>query len=120
VFGFLAVTDFDLSFVIMTAGMVLLLPSNLATALYRARGLYGRAVWITCAAMLASQLAQVVAITATGGLAAIVVAFVAPQVLAGVYLATLDVRRLFPFVARAKITSRPSWHWIAGQFRRAF
>jgi len=36
VFGFRAVTDFDLSFVLMTAGMVLLLPSNLATALYRA------------------------------------------------------------------------------------
>jgi len=120
VFGFRAVTDFDLSFVLMTAGMVLLLPSNLATALYRARGLYGRAVWIQCAAMLASQLAQIVAIMATGGLATVVVAFVTPQVLAAFYLATLDVRRLFPFVARAKIPARPSWHWIAGQFRRAF
>jgi O-antigen/teichoic acid export membrane protein len=120
VFGFRAISDFDLSFVIMTAGTVLLLPSNLATALYRARGLYGRAVWIQCAAMVASQLAQIVAIVATGGLAAIVVAFVAPQVLAATYLATFDVRRLFPFVARARIPARRSWHWIIGQFRRAF
>jgi hypothetical protein len=39
VFGFQAIADFDVSFVIMMAGMVLVLPSNLATALYRARGL---------------------------------------------------------------------------------
>jgi O-antigen/teichoic acid export membrane protein len=120
VFGFRAVADFDLAFVIMTAGMVFLLPSNLATALYRARGLYGRAVWMQCAAMLISQLAQIVAIMTTRGLVMIVVAFITPQVLAASYLAFVDVRRLFPFVTRAKIPARRSWRWIAGQFRRAF
>ena len=50
----------------------------------------------------------------------IVVAFVTPQVLAAAYLASLDVRRLFPFVTRARLPARQSWHWIAGQFRRAF
>jgi O-antigen/teichoic acid export membrane protein len=120
VFAFRAIADFDLSFVIMTAGMVLVLPSNLATALYRARGLYGRAVWIQCAALLAAQLTQVVAIITTRGLATIVIAFVTPQVLAAVYLATLDVRRLFPFVTLARLPATRSWHWIVGQFRRAF
>jgi len=50
----------------------------------------------------------------------IVVAFVTPQILAAAYLASLDVRRLFPFVARVRLPARQSWHWIAGQFRRAF
>jgi O-antigen/teichoic acid export membrane protein len=120
VFGFRAIADFDFSFVIITVGTVLLLPSNLATALYRARGLYGRAVWIQCAAMLVSQLAQIVAIMTTGGLAAIVVAFIAPQVLTANYLAAIDVRRLFPFVVLARTPVRRSWRWIVGQFRRAF
>src|SRR5215211_4774572 len=48
--GFQAAQGFDIAFVVMTVGMLLLLPSNLAAALYRARGLYGRAVWMTCTA----------------------------------------------------------------------
>jgi hypothetical protein len=118
--GFRATADFDLSFVIMTAGMLLVLPSNLASALYRARGLYGRAVWIQCAAMVASQLAQLCAIVTTARLIAIVIAFVTPQIIAAAWLATVDVRRLFPFLSRLKAPVRPSWHWICGQFGRAF
>ena len=39
-----SVAHFDAAFVVMAAGMLLTLPSNLVAALYRARGLYGRAV----------------------------------------------------------------------------
>src|SRR5205823_3094766 len=42
--GFRAVAHFDLAFGVMTAGMLLTLPVNIAAAVYRARGLYGRAV----------------------------------------------------------------------------
>ena len=58
--GFGGVANFDLAFAIGMAGMLMTLFSNLATALYRARGLYGRAVWVQCAAMLVSQIAQVI------------------------------------------------------------
>jgi O-antigen/teichoic acid export membrane protein len=120
VLGFRAIADFDVSFVIMTAGMLLVLPSNLASGLYRARGLYGRAVWIQSAAMLTSQLAQIAAIVATGRLTMIAAAFVAPQVLSAAYVVVVDVRRMFPILAKARASTRFSWHWIAGQFRRAF
>jgi hypothetical protein len=119
--GFGGVANFDISFAIGMAGMLMTLFSNLATALYRARGLYGRAVWVQCAAMLVSQIAQVIAIVATGELPAIALAYVVPQALAAAYIATIDVRGLFPAVARAgAATGRSSLRWIAGQFRRAF
>src|SRR5262249_1386446 len=86
VLAFQAISHFDLSFAIMLAGTLLLLTSNLATALYRARGLYGRAVWTQCAAMLASQLGQVVAIVAARNLTAITIAYIAPQVIGAIYL----------------------------------
>ena len=120
VLGFQAVADFNVSFVIMAAGMLLLLPSNLASGLYRARGLYGRAVWFQSAAMLTSQILQAAAIIVTGHLTVIVVAFVLPQVAAAAYLAVIDVRRLFPFIFPARHSTSRSWRWIAGQFRRAF
>ena len=44
--GFQATSHFDAAFIVMTAGMLLTLPSNLVSGLYRARGLYGRAVWL--------------------------------------------------------------------------
>src|SRR5215470_4533487 len=40
--GFSSEPRFDLSFAIMAVGMVLVIPSNLTTALYRARGRYAR------------------------------------------------------------------------------
>src|SRR6185437_13183932 len=120
VLGFRSMAEFDVSFVIMTAGMLMVMPSNLASGLYRARGLYGRAVWIQCAAMLAAQLAQVAAIALTGHLAVIALAFVVPQVLAAAWLAFVDARRLFPRLAAPRAVARLSWRWIAGQFRRAF
>jgi O-antigen/teichoic acid export membrane protein len=120
VFGFRGTTDFDASFAVMTSGMLLVLPSNLASGLYRAQGLYGRAVWIQSAAMLVSQLAQVVAIVATRDLVIITIAFVVPQIMAAAYLAMVDVWQLFPTLSRARSIPRPSRRWFVGQLRRAF
>jgi O-antigen/teichoic acid export membrane protein len=120
VFGFQAVAEFDRAFVIITCGMLLTFPSNLVGGLYRARGLYGRAVWIQCAAIFASQLGQALAIVATGRLTMISLAFVAPQILSAAYLIAIDSHRQFRFLARSRARSRISWRWIAGQFRRAF
>ncbi|MEA2891649.1 MAG: hypothetical protein QOI05_2442, partial [Bradyrhizobium sp.] len=71
VLGFQATSHFDAAFVIMTVGILLTLPTNLTTALYRARGLYGRAVTIQSVAMLASQLGQLAAVVTTGSLLAV-------------------------------------------------
>src|SRR4051812_27747219 len=49
--GFQATSHFDAAFMVMTTGIVLTLPNNLVSALYRARGLYGRAVKIQSVAM---------------------------------------------------------------------
>jgi O-antigen/teichoic acid export membrane protein len=120
VLGFRAMADFDVAFVIMTAGMLLVLPSNVASSLYRSHGLYGRAVWLQSGAMLTAQLAQIAAIVATGRLTMIALAYVVPQVVVAAYLLFVDARRLFPFLARLRARSRWSWRWSAGQFRRAF
>jgi O-antigen/teichoic acid export membrane protein len=118
--GFQAIAEFDVSFVIMAGGTLLLLPSNLTTALYRARGLYARSVWTQCVAMLVAQLAQAAAIVATGRLTVIVLAYIVPQIMAAAYLLFVDPARKFPFLARKRAHASGSWRWIAGQFRRAF
>jgi hypothetical protein len=115
--GFQTVANFDAAFAVITAGTLLTLPSNLVSALYRARGLYGRAVRLQNWGLLAGQLLQLVAIVATGNLFAVVIAYVAPQVLTAAYFLAIDAPRLFPFLR--KVRSRHSWSWIMGQFRRA-
>lgn len=120
VLGFGAIADFNASFVIVVTGMLVVLPSSLASGLYRAHGLYGRVVWIQSAAMLVSQLAQVAAIVMTGRLAVIAMAFVVPQIIFAAFIGIVDVRRLFPFLARKRRSVLPSWRWITGQFRKAF
>src|ERR1700742_1750735 len=42
VLGFSSEPHFDLAIAIMAFGTILMLPANLATAIYRAHGLYGR------------------------------------------------------------------------------
>lgn len=116
--GFQATSNFDESFIVMIVGALLTLPTNLAAALYRARGHYGRAVWLQCAAMLIAQLAQLAAVITTASLLAVTVAYVAAQVVVQSYIVAIDVRRLFPFLRGGAV--RQSWRWIAGQFRRAF
>jgi hypothetical protein len=120
VLGFRAISNFDLSFAVMLAGTLALLPANLVSGLYRTRGLYGRAVWTQCAAMLASQLAQIAAIVAVKNLAAIAIAYIAPQIIGAIYFSYFDVHRQFPLLNRPRSKSRPGPRWIAGQIRRAF
>jgi O-antigen/teichoic acid export membrane protein len=117
VFGFQATPQFDAAFMVMTVGMLLTLPNNLVSGLYRARGLYGRAVKIQSWAMLASQLGQLVAIVTTGSLLAVTVAYVATQLAISVYFLAIDAPRLLPFLRG--VSGKQSWPWITGQFRVA-
>ena len=117
VLGFRSISNFDAAFVVMTAGMLLTLPSALVSGLYRARGLYGRAVRLQSWGLLAGQLGQLVAIVATGGLLAVTIAYVVAQLLTTVYFLAIDAPRLFPFLRG--IRAKHSWPWIIGQFRKA-
>jgi O-antigen/teichoic acid export membrane protein len=114
---FRAIADFDAAFAVMTGGMLLTLPANLVSGLYRARGLYGRPVWLQSGATLIGQIGQVVAITATGSLLAVTVVYVAVQALITAYLLVIDAPRLFPFLRRPP--TKNSARWIIGQFRKA-
>ncbi|MGY3367683.1 O-antigen/teichoic acid export membrane protein [Bradyrhizobium sp. GM2.4] len=122
VLGFQGVAQFDAALLVMTIGVLGLLPSNLVSALYRARGEYGRAVWFQNGAMLVAQLAQLVAILTLGTLIAVSVAFVSMQVAAALFLVAIDAPRLFPFLRRkqAPVSWRLFWRWTGGQFRLAF
>jgi hypothetical protein len=117
VLGFQAIASFDAAFVVMTAGMLLTLPSSLASGLYRARGLYGRAVGLQSWGLLAGQIGQLVAIIATGSLLAVTIAYVATQVLMTVYFLAIDAPRLFPFLRGVR--AKHSWPWMIGQFGKA-
>ena len=115
--GFQAVSNFDAAFVVMTAAMLLTLPSGPVSGLYRARGLYGRAVRLQNWGVLVGQLGQLVVVIATGSLLAVTIAYAATQLLASIYLQAIDAPRQFPFLRRAR--NRHSWRWIGGQFRKA-
>lgn len=117
--GFAAIENFDLAFAVMTAGVLLGLPSFLTAALYRARGVYGVPTWLQVSGMFVGQLAQVAAIIATGSLLAVAVAYVVPQAIALGYLVLVDAYRRFPFLRGVRVKPA-SWRWIGGQFRRAF
>ena len=117
VLGFQAVSNFDAAFVVMTAGMLLTLASGPVSGLYRARGLYGRAVRLQNWGLLVGQLGQLIAITATGSLLAVAIAYAATQLFASIYLLAIDAPRQFPFLRRAP--NRHTWRWIGGQFRMA-
>jgi O-antigen/teichoic acid export membrane protein len=118
VLGFSAEEGFDRAFAIMTLGVVLTLPINLASALYRARGLYGRIVRVQACGMAVGQLGQIVGLLVTGSLLAVVIAYVAGQIAILIYVLFIDVRRQFPFIANLR--RRISWRWTAGQFVGAF
>ena len=117
VLGFSAISNFDMAFVVMTAGMLLTLPSGLVSGLYRARGLYGRAVGLQSWGLLAGQLGQLVAIIATGSLLAVTIAYVSTQVLTAVYFLAINAPRLFPFLRGVRASH--SWLWMIGQFGKA-
>jgi O-antigen/teichoic acid export membrane protein len=117
VFRFQAVADFDAAFIVMAAGMLLTLPTSLVIALYRARGLYGRAVWLQNSGMLIGQVVQLIAIVVTGSLLAIAIVYVATQLLIAAYFLCVDAPRRFAFLRDAR--PRHSARWAIGQFLRA-
>jgi O-antigen/teichoic acid export membrane protein len=117
VLGFQAIPNFDAAFLLMVAGALSILPTGVASALYRARGFYGRAVRLQNTGMLVAQLGQLVAIVATGSLLAVTIAYVAAQLLTTVYFLAIDTPLLFPFLRGARASH--SWRWIVGQFGKA-
>ncbi len=120
VFGFGAQPEFDVSFMLMIVSMLLVLPSNLAAGLYRARGRYARAVWVVCIGTAVGQLGQIVVLATMPSLSAVTIAYAMPSVAAAWYMAFYDVRRLFPFLQPGSSSQKLSWSWIGGQLRRAF
>jgi len=115
--GFRAVSNFDAAFIAMTVALLLILPSNLTSGLYRAQGHYARAVSLQNWGTLAGQLGQLVAVIVTGSLLAVVIAYAAVQLLTTVYFVKIDTPRQFPFLRKEH--ARHSWPWIIGQFRKA-
>jgi len=118
ILGFSGEPHFNLSFAVMTVGMALTLPANLMSALYRARGSYGRVGNLQALSLAIGQIGQVVGIMLTGSLLAVTIAFVAAQVAVNGYLAFFDARQQFPFL-RGSFRA-PSWRWATAQFRGAF
>ena len=118
VLGFSAEPDFDLAFAIMTLGAVFTLPANLASSLYRARGLYGRIVGVQAWGTAIGQLGQIIGVIATGSLLVVVLAYAAGQLATMIFILFVDVRRQFPFIR--KFRQRISWRWTVRQFVGAF
>jgi O-antigen/teichoic acid export membrane protein len=121
VLGFHAVPTFDAAMLVMILGMLLTVPANLVSGLYRVHGRYGRTVWLQNAALLIGQIAQLAALAWFGSLLAVATAFVSMQLLFAVLLAAFDAPRLFPFLRRAgkPPLASPSLRWSLGQFSRA-
>lgn len=117
VLGFQPIAQFDAAFVVMTVGMLLSLPSGLVSGLYRARGLYGRAVRLQNWGVVAGQFCQLLAIFMSGSLLTVTIAYAATQALTAFYFLAIDAPRLFPFLRKAR--ARPSWRWTIGQFRKS-
>jgi len=116
--GFTGQPDIDLAFLIMTLGMISTLPMNLASALYRARGRYGRVVAVQAWGTAVGQVGQVVGLMATGSLLVVVVAFVAGQIAASLFILLIDLKRQFPFIGHGR--RQISWRWSVAQFAGAF
>ncbi|MFT4116891.1 lipopolysaccharide biosynthesis protein [Bradyrhizobium sp.] len=121
VLGFHATPTFDAAMAVMTLGMLLALPANVPSGLYRVRGRYGRTVWLQNAALLLGQIAQLVALALFGSLLAVAIAFVSMQLLFAIFVVAFDAPRLFPFLrGAAKPSFAPSsLRWSIGQFGRA-
>lgn len=116
--GFAAIRNYDLAFGVMILGMLPTVALNGATALYRARGYYGRAVRLQCMGMLLAQLGQLAAIVTTGSLLAVTMAYVIALVLISAYVMLVDLPRLFPFLRKGN--GARSWRWAIGELGKAF
>lgn len=117
VLGFHAMSDFDPALLVMTLGMLLTVPANLASGLYRVRGRYSRTVWLQNIGLLFGQIAQMAAAITFGNLLAVAIAFVSTQIVFAVFLIALDAPRLFPFLRRSDVQRRRrrSFRWDVGQ-----
>lgn len=118
VLGFSAEPGFDLALAVMTLGVVFTLPMNLASSLYRARGLYGRIVGVQAWGTAIGQLGQIIGVVVTGSLLVVVLAYTAGQLATMIFILFADVRRQFPFIR--KFRQRISWRWTVQQFVGAF
>lgn len=117
VLGFRAISGFDAAYIVMMMGMLLSLPASLVSGLYRARGLYGRAVGVQNWAMVLALAGQLIAIVSTRSLLAVAIAYAAAQLAMMVYFVWIDApRRVVPLRGRR---AGHSWSWMVGQFRKA-
>lgn len=118
--GFSEIPAFDVALLVMTVGMLLTLPANPVSGLYRVRGRYGRAVWQQNIALVLGQIAQSAALFVSGSLLAVAIAFVSTQIVLTVFVVAFDAPRLFPFLRRTGgMCALPSLRWSLGQFGRA-
>ncbi|MDD1518424.1 hypothetical protein ACNJYD_12835 [Bradyrhizobium sp. DASA03005] len=118
VLGFREEPGFDLTFAIVTLGLATTLPVNLASSLFRARGLYGRIVAVQAWGTGLGQLAQVIAVFLTSNLLVVALAYVAGQVGVSAYILFSDLKRQFPFISG--LPRRVSWRWARAQLAGAF
>ena len=118
VLGFRNEPKFDLAFAIVTLGLATTLPVNLASSLFRARGLYGRVVAVQAWGAGLGQIAQVIAVFLTGDLLMMALAFVLGQVGVSAFILFSDLKLHFPFLSR--YPRRVSWAWTKAQFAGAF
>ncbi len=117
VLGFQAIPDFDAAYVVMMVGMLLGLPASLVSGLYRARGLYGRAVGVQNWAMILALAGQLIAVVSTRSLLAVAIAYAAAQVAMMAYFVWIDAPRMVASLRGRRAAHR--WSWVAGQFRKA-
>lgn len=120
VLGFQETPTFDSAMLAMTIGMLLALPANLVSGLYRAREKYGRAVWLQNVAMVLGQIAQLIAIAWFGSLLAVAIAYITMQILLALFLVGYDAPHLFPYLRRGRERQVRSWRWGIWQFTHAF
>jgi O-antigen/teichoic acid export membrane protein len=117
VLGFRTIPGFDGAYIVMLVGMLLGLPANLVSGLYRARGLYGRAVGLQNWGMALALVGQFISIVTTGSLLAVAIAYAAVQVAMMVYFVWIDAPRVVTSLRGCRASR--SWLWAAGQFRKA-
>lgn len=117
VLGFQAIPGFDAAYLAMMVGMLLGLPASLVSGLYRARGLYGRAVGVQNWSMVIALAGQLIAVVATRSLLAVAIAYAAAQVAMMAYFVWIDAPRMVAPL-RGRHTAH-SWSWAVGQFRKA-
>jgi O-antigen/teichoic acid export membrane protein len=118
VLGFQAIPGFDAAYIAMMIGMLVSLPASLVSGLYRARGLYGRAVGVQNWSMVLALAGQLIAVVATRSLLAVAIAYATAQVAMVVYFVWIDAPRMVASLGLRRHAGH-SWSWAVGQFRKA-